>query len=157
MSRRDQAAKRDPEKEAFWRAVLGRYQKSGLSQAEFCRREGLNPQNFSSWKGVLARRDLEQARKRIGNSGKQENSRSGMDKAVSAKEKKPAFVRLQIAAEEELGVSEADKGNRKPQPNGNNHQVIAAELTAPGGCQVRIFNGADSSTLSALIQALANS
>jgi hypothetical protein len=112
MSRREQAAKRDPEKESFWRGVFADHQKSGLSQAGFCRREGLNPQSFSSWKSVIAGRDLEQAHRKIGNSEKQENPRSGV-KPSMPKRKNPAFVRLQIDAAEELEVGEADKGNGK--------------------------------------------
>jgi len=73
------------------------------------------------------------------------------------KKKRPAFVRLEIQADEAPENGLADKDGCKPVPIGYNHLVIAAELTAPGGCQVRIFNGADCPTLSALIQALANS
>jgi hypothetical protein len=59
MSRHDQSSKRDLKKEAFWREVFAQYQKSGLNQAEFCRRERLNPQRFSGWKGLIAERDFE--------------------------------------------------------------------------------------------------
>ena len=154
MSRHDQSSKRDLKKEAFWREAFAQYQKSGLNQAEFCRREGLNPQRFSGWKGLIAERDLEQARKITSNNEKQENLRTGIK--ASMQKKKPAFVKLQIDPGEELQFGEAHKSNTKLLPCSHNHQVIAAELTAPAGCQVRVFNGADPSTISALLQALAS-
>ena len=44
-------------KEMFWRKVLARYAASNLSQADFCRQEGLNPNNLSWWKREIAKRD----------------------------------------------------------------------------------------------------
>jgi len=43
----------DPEKHRFWRAQLRAWQNSGLTQAEFCRRQGLRAKQFRSWKGRL--------------------------------------------------------------------------------------------------------
>lgn len=44
-------------KEQFWRKVLTRFRGSGLTQVEFCRREGLNPGNLSWWKRQIGTRD----------------------------------------------------------------------------------------------------
>jgi hypothetical protein len=44
-------------KEEFWRKVLARFERSGLSQIEFCTQEGLNPANLSWWKREIAKRD----------------------------------------------------------------------------------------------------
>lgn len=52
---------RSDRKEFFWRRALERYRQSGLSQAEFCKREQLNANTFSSWKKIIADRDLEAA------------------------------------------------------------------------------------------------
>lgn len=38
-----------------WRALLEAWRRSGLSQTEFCRREGIARRGFSSWKARLAR------------------------------------------------------------------------------------------------------
>ena len=38
---------------ADWRRVLSRQAQSGLSIAEFCRREGLSPQSLSWWRWKL--------------------------------------------------------------------------------------------------------
>ncbi len=39
---------------AFWREHLQAWQASGLSQADYCRQEGLCPSLFSHWKSRLA-------------------------------------------------------------------------------------------------------
>jgi len=47
---------RDAGKERFWRDVLGRQAKSGLSVAAFCRREGLTQPSFYAWRRTIAKR-----------------------------------------------------------------------------------------------------
>ena len=44
-------------REQNWRKHLDAWRGSGLSQAAYCRREGLSPTDFSCWKHELARRD----------------------------------------------------------------------------------------------------
>ncbi len=44
-------------KETYWRQTSARCSESGLSQVEFCKREGLNPSNLCWWKRMLAARD----------------------------------------------------------------------------------------------------
>lgn len=53
------AAKTDPRasREGFWRKLVAEQRRSGLSQAEFCRRRGLVPGTFAWWKRELKRRD----------------------------------------------------------------------------------------------------
>jgi hypothetical protein len=46
--------KRDAGKEALWREVLARQAESGLSVAEFCRREKLGQPSFYAWRRALA-------------------------------------------------------------------------------------------------------
>jgi len=57
-------------KEQFWRNVLQRCEESGLSQAEFCKRENLNPNNLSHWKREITLRDA----RRISSKAKREPS-----------------------------------------------------------------------------------
>ena len=38
---------------AGMRAIVERWQRSGMSAAEFCRRQGIDPQRLSYWKRVL--------------------------------------------------------------------------------------------------------
>ena len=51
------------EREARWRAHVKAWLRGGGSQAEYCRRQGLAPADFSWWKHELARRDRQHAAK----------------------------------------------------------------------------------------------
>ena len=53
-------------KEEYWRRIVSRQRRSGLTQAEFCRREGVAAHSCSWWKRELARRDT--TRQRVGES-----------------------------------------------------------------------------------------
>jgi hypothetical protein len=48
-------------KERLWRQRLQRWQRSGLTGRDFCRREHLQEGSFYSWKRVIAKRDRELA------------------------------------------------------------------------------------------------
>ena len=60
MSRR--GIVRSVEKERFWRDVLRRHGKRGLSVREFCRTEGLKGSAFYFWKRTIAETDRERRR-----------------------------------------------------------------------------------------------
>jgi hypothetical protein len=60
MSRRGYL--RDAAKERFWRRVLKRQARSGLTGRAFCRREGLSEPSYYGWKRIIAERDVEVAR-----------------------------------------------------------------------------------------------
>ena len=49
------------ERERNWRGHLAARQKSGLSQAAYCRQHGLTQNDFSWWKREIARRDAQTA------------------------------------------------------------------------------------------------
>src|SRR3972149_7304956 len=44
------------EKNKFWQLHINAWQQSGISQADFCRRHGLNIKIFGYWKRTLCRR-----------------------------------------------------------------------------------------------------
>ena len=46
-----------PSREPYWRQVIARWKRSGLSVRAFCGAEGLNPMTFSGWRRELGRRD----------------------------------------------------------------------------------------------------
>jgi len=50
---------RNVEKERYWRVQLRAWQRSGLTQAEFCRRQGVGRNTFATWKHRLGRRERE--------------------------------------------------------------------------------------------------
>lgn len=52
-------ARRDREKEAFWRRVIGRQPSSGMSVRAWCRRHALGESSFYWWRTQLARRDAQ--------------------------------------------------------------------------------------------------
>ena len=47
-------------RESYWRLVLARWKRSGLSVRAFCRAEGVNEPKFYSWRRELLRRDQPQ-------------------------------------------------------------------------------------------------
>jgi hypothetical protein len=50
---------RDPRKERFWRQVIRRWRKSGLSAGAFCLENGLSQASLYAWQRILALRDAE--------------------------------------------------------------------------------------------------
>jgi transposase-like protein len=48
---------RDPRKERYWRQLLQRWQRSGLSIRAFCNRQGCSEASFHAWRRTLAQRD----------------------------------------------------------------------------------------------------
>jgi len=133
---------RDPEKEVYWRQKLLEWKRSGLSQAEFCRREGLNQNTFSSWKTIIPERDAEQRIK-------------DRSERVAAKEK-PSFIRVEVDTKGSAKVNKPAQDNSKMKTAERPpERTVAAELIdAKIGYRVRIFNGADVSTLTAIVNAL---
>src|SRR5215203_3665437 len=69
--------RRDPAKEAFWRAAVSRQQQSRLGVRAFCAGEGLKVPAFYFWKQEIGRRDA----------GRPRDGRA-------AREPRPAFVEL---------------------------------------------------------------
>lgn len=53
---------RDVEREAYWRRMLDRQRKSGLSVRAYCVREGLRESACRAWRRMLQHRDAEQRR-----------------------------------------------------------------------------------------------
>jgi hypothetical protein len=52
-----QGKPRDLRKEAHWRQLLQRWQRSGLSIRAFCRRQRCSEPSFHAWRRTLAARD----------------------------------------------------------------------------------------------------
>lgn len=48
---------RDPRKELYWRRLLQRWQRSGLSIRAFCRLHGCSEPSFHAWRRTLDQRD----------------------------------------------------------------------------------------------------
>jgi transposase-like protein len=50
-------AKRDPDREERWRAVVSEWEQSGQSARAFCRERQVNEHTFYGWRRELRRRD----------------------------------------------------------------------------------------------------
>jgi hypothetical protein len=50
---------RDPKRERFWRKVLARQTRSGLTVKEFCAQEGLVATTYQHWRREIAHRDAQ--------------------------------------------------------------------------------------------------
>lgn len=151
MAGRGGASKRDAEKEAYWRKVLMQWSHSGLSQAEFCRQQGLNANTFSSWKTIIQERDAEGPGNGTRNSRGQSTGRPKNNTSASAR-----FVRLEVD-NAPLGTVQPQSPSVSQAANtAKNHAAgLAAEIFIPStDCRVRIYNDANASTLAALISAL---
>ncbi len=47
---------RDLRKEKYWQEIVSRQIESGKSQSQFCKDEGLNANQFYSWRSILIKR-----------------------------------------------------------------------------------------------------
>jgi hypothetical protein len=55
---------RDLKREAYWRSVMARFGKSGLSARGFCAGERLSEASFYFWRRVIRERDAQESRTR---------------------------------------------------------------------------------------------
>ena len=84
------AKKRSEEKERYWRSVLQRQARSGVSIAKFCRSEGVSEPSFYSWKRALGGGEAKAKRA----------ARSGARRvAARSSEASPSFVPVEITEE----------------------------------------------------------
>jgi hypothetical protein len=126
--------KRDPEKERFWRDKVERQRTSGLSQIEFCAREGVNSGTFNCWIHILQRRDEEER----GAAAAKRAAAKKKSREKSKRKQEPLFVPV------------------GPPADSNNHQLPnnkVAEFVFPGG-RIIIFVGIEIALVQAIIQAL---
>jgi hypothetical protein len=127
----------------YWLRVINEINAYEGSVRNYCHNHGITSGNLHFWEKRLRGMKL--------------------TKGVRKDEQRPksVFVPVQVVddcslpPEKESCGSAASKALTEPATSPAVNQIVAAELTDKQGRQVRIFNGADSSTLAALIQALA--
>jgi len=78
------------EKEAYWRSVLRRQRKSGLSVREFCAEEQLSSASFYRWKRAMAEGDRQTAAGK-GRKGARAN------RIAKREERAAAFIPVRLA------------------------------------------------------------
>jgi hypothetical protein len=141
-------AARDAEiKEQYWREKLRHWQESKKSQAEFCREQGINPNSFYGWKKVITDRDAKAA-SRTASTGKEVSSAESL-KIDGSKAITPAFVRLSIDCQDSVADRQPHSKPTLVEPS-----MLAEFIDAASGRRLRIFSGADESTVAALIAAM---
>jgi hypothetical protein len=108
----------NPQKRAQWRQRLGRFARSELTVAEFCRREGVSVPAFYQWRRRLAE--------------------SSSDNGKGGRPARASFLPVQIT--QDAGVHVAfPNGARLTLPSGDRDlirltiKLIAAARTASGG------------------------
>jgi len=134
---------RDKNPREFWTEKVRQWQRSGKAQSVFCREEGLNLNSFNGWKqSLLAGKSTK--------SGVKQGAAAMATKSTPA-DSKPFFLRFPIldsaadkTSSEKPGLAQSKQAELTPS--------LAAELIDAGsGRRVRIFNGADQSTVAALL------
>ena len=123
MARR--RGERDGDKERFWREMVRRWQRSGVTIRDFCGAHGLSEPSFYGWRRELAKRD-EQARER--------SARTNARSAGRQTNGLPAFVPVRVTPAE---------------------PVSALEVVVGAGHVVRVAPGFDAATLRDLLAVLA--
>ena len=126
---------RDPEKEKFWREVVASQQKSGLTQPEYCRVNGLNENSLSWWKREIPARDKGARKERA--QERAQKRKLAMEQNISETNRTPSFVPLVFAAAENSSTPEG---------------VGLVELRFPGAA-VLIHAGADNNAIRSVILA----
>ena len=107
---------RDLKKQQQWLEQVRRWQQSGLSQMEFCRREGLHDGKFYSWRSVLKKRGLVDDQPETGKLKSMSRSVAGAPACFVPVDVKPTPIQV------------------NPPKDG----LVALEIVTPGGYVVRI-------------------
>ncbi len=105
--------RRKQEREAYWRNVLRRQSKSGLSVAEFCRQESIAQPSFYAWRRTFRERDGAVAQ--IAKNGRSDLGRGS---------KRPSFVPVRV--EEVMPAAEEHHPIRIRWPGGVHIDVPAS-------------------------------
>ena len=150
------------DREVFWRQVIQRWQESGQRQADFCRQENIKTTTFSTWKERLRRRDagIPSPAARVPDVSPRRQavkaSKSVDNRGAKSGKSTPSFVRLEIDEAKDYTAKAPSKEQVPVDDVPAANQLLAAELIDQATSRrLRIFNGADSATLSAVIAAMA--
>ena len=120
------------ERATYWRRLLAEWERSGLSQAEFCRRRGLKAVTLAWWKRRL--RGLDDAGR--GRRGRRAHGTGRVGFVEVALPRGSAFVPARRAPSR---VSPSDR----------------YELILPGGVRLRLPDDFDPARVARLVQAVA--
>jgi hypothetical protein len=136
MAARRGGWRRDAAKERHWRRVVREWRRSGLSVRDFCDWQTLSEPSFYAWRREIAKRDHEAAAAR-GRTAPFD--RQQVTKPAAAR--RPAFVPVQVVADEPLAAFDPERW---------------LEVQLPTGAQLRVPAGFDRQTLADVLAALEN-
>lgn len=138
--------RRDRTRERFWREVIRRQTRSGLSISAFCEQDELAESAFYFWRRELQRRDAESASpvssaRRAGAASATNPSRRSPSPPIrprprTERSNRPRFARLRVTPSELSSLS------------------AALEIILPTGARLRVFPGASRQTLTDALFAL---
>ena len=130
------ARKRSAEKVEFWRSMIRRQRRQGLSIREFCRRNSISENSFYTWRRELERRDAER-----GNVGDRSGSVGGRSRGT----KKVSNRLIPVAI-----LDEGDSG----QALSNRDRRLPLEIGTPDGFTLRFDDHASPETISRLLEVI---
>lgn len=126
----------------FWTEKVRRWQRSGKTQSVFCRENGLNLNSFNGWKQSLL-------------ASRQSKDPSTQAPAGYSASPKPSFLRFPIS-DSSVDQPPHDPKHAEASPAEQQPRLAAELLDVGSGRRVRIFNGADQSTIDALLSAFSS-
>jgi hypothetical protein len=126
---------RDPKRERFWRAVLRKQGRSGLTAKEFCRHEQLSEASYYFWRRELARRDREPSQLR-------RRRREAVGAAPFRAAKRPPVTSTPLFQELSILGGPSSAADRR------------LEIILPDGCRLRLPAEVDRRLLADVLQAL---
>ena len=126
---------RDPKRERFWRAVLRKQARSGLTAKDFCRQERLSEAAYYYWRRELARRDREPLPLRP-------HRRKAVGAASFRAAKRPPITSTPLFQELSILGGPSPTADRR------------LEIILPDGCRLRLPAEVDRRLLADVLQAL---
>jgi len=122
----------------YWNRMMTAWERSGLTQAEFCRRRGLKAVTFSWWKRQLARSDAGGGR-----------GRDGRRRLRPQPREASSFVEVALPGEMALAASRSDAAGTMSN--------AVYEVALPDGTSIRLPADFDVQRVSQLLAAVARS
>ena|GEM_PF-825969 len=140
----------DLEKDRYWRKMIADWHSSGLSQAEFCRSQGIKRDSLSNWARRLKVRDAQSARPKStsrapGKRKKHKPSSGSRNSSKASNTSDPAdFVRVQF--------------DKKVDTAGSVHEISEViEVHCPSGVVIKIPTTIETQQLVSILTSLAES
>ncbi len=140
--------RRDPAKEAFWRRMLLRFDRSKSTARDFCFEHELSEANFYAWRREIARRDRE---------APGSSAATVLSARSSAAATSPVFVNVRVA---DAGLALADLGIPKAGSSTARNaadtaiEVILSKPGTSGRRRLLVRPGFDADSLRRLLQLL---